>query len=1007
MKQGVLTGVSVVVLSLAMTAAGAAATFVVTTADDTGIGSLRQALASAASAGGSNTIVFDPALSGQVITMTSAYEPINGNLTIDASGVGVTVDGAGQYRPFFINSGNVAIRGLAIENGLAQGGAGGNGLSAGAGGGGGLGAGGAIFVRTGAVVELDMVSFADNAAAGGAGGQTGIGRGANGGGGGMGGNGGNAAVFNDNGVAGGGGGGGAMPGTNGQDSNGQRGGAGGGPNGGWGGSDVFYGPPGDGGDLSGGGGNGAGAGAGSIGGFGGGGGGGQFLATSGGDGGFGGGGGGSSYDVGAGTGGFGGGQGGYGFAHVNGGGMAQYLGFGGGSGGQGAGGGGAAYGGAVFVQDGGTLVIRGDGQMLGGTVTGGAGGNANATAGQSAGTGIFLQGAQVQFAPGTGQVQRIDATIADDHGHIYRNIIGQQIGTSPGGSVVKSGDGRTVLNAVNTYTGTTQVQAGTLEIGAAGSIVDSLARVTGGMLEVKGAAGTVVVDGGRLGGTGVVQSATVNAGGTLAANTTTGMVRIAQDLVFTSGGIYEVQVDQNGSGSKIDVDGTATLDPAARLRVLAANGLDDGSTYGDTTSYHILAAANGVNGTFSADVDENFAFLRAALRYDANNVYLDLTRFAEFNTVAVSSNQYAAATALSAFDNNDPVFRAVMGLPEGEAQSAFEAISADANAAAQNVLVSTFSLFSDALGVKQAGEAGTVMSYVDTGEISGPVGGAVTSAPLSGLWFAPMAGRGTIEADANGPGANWAAGGMSLGYQHGTTLLGGDAQFGIGAGYVSSTSSVASRASTMSANSGSVGLYGAWERDGVSLSAQGAYSLANIESQRQITIGALSRTATANYWSHNLSAGVEAAYAFVLTDAATISPLVGLGLGWSGHNGYTETGADTLNATMGAAGQWTAETALGFEVSYTIEGETGDLALTGRAAWLHNFAEAAPHTVTLAGGGNAFTVSGPAAGRDRLELGAGATWKTEDGLAISGNYTGRFFGGQNAHAIKLGLSQNF
>ncbi|HEV7434368.1 MAG TPA: hypothetical protein VGO22_05810, partial [Pseudorhizobium sp.] len=38
------------------------------------------------------------------------------------------------------------------------------------------------------------------------------------------------------------------------------------------------------------------------------------------------------------------------------------------------------------------------------------------------------------------------------------------------------------------------------------------------------------------------------------------------------------------------------------------------------------------------------------------------------------------------------------------------------------------------------------------------------------------------------------------------------------------------------------------------------------------------------------------------------TPLPGVKLGWSGHGGFSETGADSLTATVGATGAWRVQT---------------------------------------------------------------------------------------------------
>lgn len=187
-----------------------------------------------------DTIVFDTttmcASSTCTISLSGPLPPIVQNLTIDAGNFGrVTIDGANGYRAFWVESGNVTLANLQIQNVLARGGSGGFSTSQlGGGGGGGAGLGAGLFVNsTSAQVRVVNDYFVNAWAYGGIGGFAPTccvpGGGGNGGGGlsGLGG----IAV----GQGGGGGGGGVLGygGTN-YASSGGMGGLGGGGGGGGG-----------------------------------------------------------------------------------------------------------------------------------------------------------------------------------------------------------------------------------------------------------------------------------------------------------------------------------------------------------------------------------------------------------------------------------------------------------------------------------------------------------------------------------------------------------------------------------------------------------------------------------------------------------------------------------------------------------------------------------------------------------------------------------------------------
>jgi fibronectin-binding autotransporter adhesin len=89
---------------------------------------------------------------------------------------------------------------------------------------------------------------------------------------------------------------------------------------------------------------------------------------------------------------------------------------------------------------------------------------------------------------------------------------------SPGGGLVKNGDGTLTLTAANTFTGATSINAGSLV-------------VNGSSLSA-----TTINSGGTLGGTGSITSVTVGSGGTLSPGNSPGLMTITDTLTLEGGG---------------------------------------------------------------------------------------------------------------------------------------------------------------------------------------------------------------------------------------------------------------------------------------------------------------------------------------------------------------------------------------------------------------------------------------------------------------------------------------
>ena len=96
-----------------------AVSYTVTNTNDSGAGSLRDAIANAASG---DIINFDPSLSGQNISLASTLN-FSRNVTIDGSSLSspITISGNNAVRVFYISpSATVTLNNLRIQNGVAN-----------------------------------------------------------------------------------------------------------------------------------------------------------------------------------------------------------------------------------------------------------------------------------------------------------------------------------------------------------------------------------------------------------------------------------------------------------------------------------------------------------------------------------------------------------------------------------------------------------------------------------------------------------------------------------------------------------------------------------------------------------------------------------------------------------------------------------------------------------------------------------------------------------------------
>ncbi len=244
-----------------------------------------------------------------------------------------------------------------------------------------------------------------------------------------------------------------------------------------------------------------------------------------------------------------------------------------------------------------------------------------------------------------------------------------------------------VDSATWTLTGSTNaalswnVLQGRLNVAATASLPNSPFMVQGGVFSVDGTVGAVTVNGGTLMGNGTLGGLTVGPGGTVAPGHSIGRLNIAGPVSFGPGSFYQVEANAAGQADRIAATGTATLTGGT------VQALPQAGAYGASTTYTILTAGTGVNGTF-AGVTLSTPFLIASLSYDPNDVFLTLTRNRSFfQGQAATPNQRATASALDTFPIDNALFLAAGNLTGAATQHALDALSGEIHGSVQTALI--------------------------------------------------------------------------------------------------------------------------------------------------------------------------------------------------------------------------------------------------------------------------------------------------------------------------------
>lgn len=551
------------------------------------------------------------------------------------------------------------------------------------------------------------------------------------------------------------------------------------------------------------------------------------------------------------------------------------------------------------------------------------------------------------------------------------------------GGIIKVGTGTLTLSGTSTNTGNSRVEAGTLHVD--GSFATSPLTVAGGTL-----AGS-----GTVGQTHVLSDGVINPGS--GSNLT-----IASDLLLDAGATYRLDITDTGS-DRLTVANTANLGGAT----LALGAI---TTTDPTGTYVILSAAN-ITGAFAFDPFD-YAFLIPDLSQNTTTVTLTIARNGlSFSDIALTPNQQAAATALEGFSPTDPVFSALLTANAAQARRFYELAGAEVHVAASSVSQQAFDLFASSLKPSGLGSLSGIVEHRAKGTAVGTAldVGIATPAVTQSAWIAPLGGLGTIASDGNGAALNWSVGGLAAGYETASQYADGHSIVGFGVGTTASSATIDQRLSSLSSQGFYAGLYGQWRDGPLWLDGQVAYGANHVTTTRDMDIGSVSRTATADYFTQTLGAALEARYEFEMAHNLFVGPVAALDVGWTGHGGATETGSGSLNQTIAPAGAFKVDAGIGVAARYDMPLDDGaNLAVTGKAIWQHSFGDAAAsQTVALAGGGGDFTVSGTDAGRDRLRLVAGVEYRPSPDVIVSLDYAATIGGPEISHAARLALRVQF
>ncbi len=551
------------------------------------------------------------------------------------------------------------------------------------------------------------------------------------------------------------------------------------------------------------------------------------------------------------------------------------------------------------------------------------------------------------------------------------------------GSVTQNGSGNLILSNTHTYAGATTVNAGTLSVNG----------------DISLSSGVTVNNGGILGGTGTVSSTTINSGGALAPGNSIGTVTVSGNLVFNAGSSYNVEVSPSAA-DRTNAIGTATLNGTVNASYQAG-------TY-TAKQYTILNATGGVSGTFGTLANTSLPNnVSAALSYDANNVYLNLTLNYMAPGGSLSGNQQNVANALTSY------FNSTGGIPTAFASlssNGLSQIAGEPGAGVQQMVFTGAGLFMNSVfdnafgsanGVAHTGQGGGASAYAPARKLSREARDAYAAVTPRergseidkrwGVWAAAYGGSASVSGDGT------AGTHDTTSHVYGATAgadyrASEDTRLGFALGGAGSSFSLAEGFGSGKADIFNAALYGRQAFGASYVAAALGYSWQDASTDRTVTAAGTGML-HASFHPQALTARVETGHRFD-TSIVGIAPYAGLQSTTFFLPSYDEaatSGSNQFALTYDSRKVTATRGELGARFDKTVALMGASLTLKAKAAWAHDWnRERAANATFQQLPGAAFTVNGAEPAADSVLASAGAELALGGGWTVAAKFDGEY-----------------
>jgi fibronectin-binding autotransporter adhesin len=585
------------------------------------------------------------------------------------------------------------------------------------------------------------------------------------------------------------------------------------------------------------------------------------------------------------------------------------------------------------------------------------------------------------------------------------------LGVQTGSSVVSGG-------TLNTPGNFDKTGAGELDLDNTTN-VNGIANVVAGLLSVNGQlnANSVMVDPtATLGGAGVIVAQNVVVNGNLSPGNSPGTLNVVGNLVLGAGSSTVIEIESPTNFDRIVVSGTATL--GGTLNAVAYGGgtitpgarydfLQAGSINGEFDS---LIAPDGLRIRFlnSGTVGSLLFGPESFVPYALNQNQINVAKALDIFVLGTEGDAIVVGTALDSLTTEQfpAAFDQIMpGFYESLANIAIE--QAFAQTQMLNQRISSVRL--GAAGFQAIGGISQPLMHDKNGKSAADAKDAspIVESATATNWNAWALGTGMFSRSTNlGSLQNYNndAGGFLVGadYRWSENFVSG-----LYAGYDYSYAEYNGGGSTKG-NSFSFGTYASYAKDGYYADAVIGGGYTGFQTKRSIEFSTIDRTASADPNSGQFTAGINLGKDFEV-GKFTLGPIVGAQYTYAGIGSFTESGAESLDLSLGQQNANSLRSTLGGRIAYTWNlNQKIALIPEVRMFWQHEFLNNPRNINASLDGGNgaAFDFETGDPYRNSVFAGAGVT--AQFGKNLSGSvFYNINFGSQTYQSNMVSAGLNF